>query len=311
MRRAIVAVIALLLILVRTAAAAVEPLRLQDVLAAAETVATDGPRRDAILAASALQPYAYWSHLRLELLAPADAVRINAMARFFDALLRDLAYAALDEKMSVAYGTFQRIAAPEPATSAPRQAAEPLAKLEAEVRYLDLLARRNSMRSEQRLARSMLAQSMGQPDRLAAELSEPNLNPGNDALADIGVLQKSLRSAIQARRTTQAPQQVVNHSLAATQLDAEQELLRAYLTVETLRGAQRNLVNKRTELADRRFDAERDRFERNQTSDFNNAMTATVDAKHEQRIWLYQLTLAQARLGALVGQTLGVAETSR
>jgi hypothetical protein len=311
MRRPIVAFAAMLLLVVRGVAAGAEPLRLQDALAAVETVAADAPRRDAILAASVRHPYVYWGNLRLELLAPEDALRINAMARLFDARLCDLAYAALNEKMAIAYGVAQRVAASGPTTSTAGSTAESLARLEAEARYLDLLAKRNAMQTQQRLTRSMLAQSLGQPDRLAEELADPEFDAAEEALPAFGALEQSLRSANPRLRALESLPQAKRSKLPAAQMDIGQELLRIYLEIESLQGAERTLVTKRTELADRRFDEERDHFERNQANDFSNAMAAIVDAKHEQRMWLYRLTLANARLGALLGRAFRIPSTVR
>lgn len=100
--------------------------------------------------------------------------RLDIVARFFEVLAADLRYTADNEYMAVAYVNFDN---GRDRLKVGQLSAVDLAELED--RYQEALVRRNASQARSRVARSLLANAMNQPGKLAAELAEPKL-AGND-----------------------------------------------------------------------------------------------------------------------------------
>jgi outer membrane protein TolC len=105
--------------------------------------------------------------------------RITLMARFFDVLLADLAYAADSEFMAVAYVRWDngkdlhqlgQISTPQ--------------WLDLEARYQELRLRRNDSERRMREKRALLAMAMNRPGDLASEVVDPALTGNNRALPE-------------------------------------------------------------------------------------------------------------------------------
>ncbi len=105
--------------------------------------------------------------------------RITLMARFFDVLLADLAYAADSEFMAVAYVRWDngkdlhqlgQISTPQ--------------WMDLEARYQELRLRRNDSERRMREKRALLATAMNRPGDLASEVVDPALTSNNRALPE-------------------------------------------------------------------------------------------------------------------------------
>jgi hypothetical protein len=254
-------------------------------------VARDAKAWDAVLAVAAARPYRNFGAIRLELLGERDALRINAMARFFDVLLCDLDYAALNERMAIAYGAAQRAGR-----------SDAVAQLEAEVRYRELLARRNAARDLQRTTRALLAIATNRPDRLSEELAEPALARDGSTPADLVTLERAALAGNPRLVALRARRGPASAEVAALEMELRQGLLEAHLEIDRLDGVERDLVAMRGELAERRLDREREAYDAGEPNDFANAMTGIVDARRDERALEYRLAVARARLAALAGQ---------
>jgi hypothetical protein len=273
------------------AAPAAPPLRLEEVLVSVEALARDARAREAVLAVAAARPYRNFGEMRLELLGERDALRINAMARFFDVLLCDLDYAALNERMAIAYGAFQRASK-----------ADAIAQLEAEARYRELLARRNAMRDLQRTTRALLAVATSQRDRLSEDLAEPALAREAGPPPDLATLERAALAGSPRLVALRARRGPASAEVAALEIALRQSLLEAHLEIDRLDGVERDLVAMRGELAERRLDREREAYDAGKPNDFANALTGIVDARRDERALEYRLAVARARLAALAGQ---------
>ena len=141
--------------------------------------------------------------------------RITLMARFFDVLLADLAYAADSEFMAVAYVRWDngkdlhqlgQISTPQ--------------WMELEARYQDLSLIRNAAERRMREKRALLATAMNRPGELASEVSDPVLTANDRALPEF--------EKLLARMTAHNPQ------LAALrlQLDAARQRVTSVRTSE-------------------------------------------------------------------------------
>lgn len=206
-------------------------------------------------------------------LAASDAVRIELMARFFEVILTDMDAVALGERMSVAYGHWERLKSRDPETAE---------TLRAQLVYRDLLSRRNAAQMNQRLARSALAMAMGQAGKLSAELVEPEF-PGNDSTAAADTLQLTPPNL-----GNSAAGSMRDHAYTAVTLE-----------LDWLLRAERPRVRARIDLAGRLLDDAREQLAAGGPSDLGNAMAATVEAQRDERSVEFAIQLAREKLAAL------------
>lgn len=195
------------------------------------------------------------------------------MARFFEVILTDMEAVALGERMSVAYGHWDRLKSRDPETAE---------ALRAQVAYRDLLSRRNAAQMNQRLARSALAIAMGQAGELSAELVEPEFS-GIDGTPSADI---PLSSPPGQENNAAASMREHAHVAFALELDW---LLRA----------ERPRVRARIDLANRLLDDAREQLAAGGPSDLGNAMAATVEAQRDERSVEFAIQLARERLAAL------------
>jgi outer membrane protein TolC len=130
----------------------------------------DAGRQDTGLAAARDESAAR----ELQLLDTREQRRLTLMARYFDALLADMEYAADTEFMASAYVTWDN--------AKDRQAVGQMAQWELselEARYLDSVARRNAVRRELRDKRLRLGLALNRPGAVQEDLVDPKL-PGNE-----------------------------------------------------------------------------------------------------------------------------------
>lgn len=206
-------------------------------------------------------------------LVASDAVRIELMARFFEVILTDMDAVALGERMSVAYGHWDRLKSRDPETAE---------TLRAQLLYRDLLSRRNAAQMNQRLARSALAMAMGQAGKLSAELVEPEF-VANDGPAA-------------ADRPQSSPPDTGNSATASMRDHAYTAVT---LELDWLLRAERPRVRARIDLAGRLLDDAREQLAAGGPSDLGNAMAATVEAQRDERSVEFAIQLARERLAAL------------
>jgi hypothetical protein len=251
------------------------PLSLDKALAEA---ARRGPER--LLAETRGLPYLLVAPPRHEFLAPQDAARMEAMARFFDVILVDLEESALSERMSTAYGDWDRKRARTP---------DATVTLRALAAYQDLLSRRNAARMNQRLARSALAIALGRPDRLPAELIEPAIRAGDDTPDAQGPPRASPSRGTGPEGARRA------HALAA-----------ATLELDWLVRSERPRTQARNAVGERVLDEARASHDAGEPADFGNAMAATVEAQRDERGVEYAILLARERLASLRAGPAGV-----
>lgn len=274
------------------------PLTLAEALVAAERWARTSDTAEAAVGAIARHRYDLWPGLRLDLIPARDAARLNAMARFFDVLLADLHYTAMNERMAEAFVAFERLRRRGGAPTSAVQLGVEL--LQAETRYLEFLARRDEARARQRSARSMLALSMNRAADLPGELDEsaPGTAASLPPLAHLetAMLQTNTRLA-QARRSSPA-------RAAAVEAELRQLLLEAWLEAQLAAGAQRQLALKRGELRDRVLERERTRFEVGEANGFGAALAESVQGRLEERSTELKVMLVLAYIEALVGRPL-------
>ena len=206
-------------------------------------------------------------------IAAADAARLELMARFFEVILTDMDAVASGERMSVAYGHWDRLKARDP---------ESAETLRANLLYRDLLSRRNAAQMNQRLARSGLALAMGQAGKLSPELVEPEF-PADDPGSAPDILQPAAPS-----RGTSAAASMLDHAHTA-----------AMLELDWLLRSERPRARARIDLAGRLLDDAREQLAAGGPSDLGNAMAATVEAKRDELSVEFAIQLARAKLAAL------------
>jgi outer membrane protein TolC len=119
----------------------------------------------------------------LQLLDTRAQRRLTLMARFFDALLADMQYAADTEFMASAYVNWDN--------ARDRQAVGQMAQwelAELEARYLDSLARRNDVRRKLRDKRMQLGLALNRPGAVQEDLVDPKLPDNERPLPELAPL---------------------------------------------------------------------------------------------------------------------------
>lgn len=251
-------------------AAAAEPAPLT--LETALQIAAKSPPK-LVLASTSGLPFRQISQPSTTGLAASDAVRIELMARFFEVILTDMDAVALGERMSVAYGHWERLKSRDPETAE---------TLRAHLVYRDLLSRRNAAQMNQRLARSALAMSMGQAGKLSAELVEPEF---------------SAKDSTAAADTLQPIPPGLGKSVAGSARDHARTA--AALELDWLLRSERPRVRARIDLAGRLLDDAREQLAAGGPSDLGNAMAATVEAQRDERSVEFSIHMAREKITAL------------
>lgn len=250
------------------AAAEPAPLTLEKAL----QVAAQRPSK-MVLASTRGLPFRQISQPSTTGLAASDAVRIELMARFFEVILTDMDAVALGERMTVAYGHWDRLKSRDPDTAE---------TLRAQFIYRDFLSRRNAAQMNQRLARSALAMAMGQAGKLSAELVEPELS-ANDSTSAADILQPAPPS--------------LGNSTAGSMRDHAYTV--AALELDWLLRAEKPRVRARIDLAGRLLEDAREQLAAGGPSDLGNAMAATVEAQRDERSVEFAIQLAREKIAAL------------
>lgn len=139
----------------------------------------DAGRQDSGLAAARFDSVAR----DLQLLDIRSQRRLTLMARFFDALVADMQYAADTEFMAAAYVTWDNA---KDRLAVGQMAQWELAELEA--RYLDSLARRNDVRRKLRDKRLQLGLALNRQDTVQEDLVDPKLAGNERPLPELAPL---------------------------------------------------------------------------------------------------------------------------
>lgn len=211
-------------------------------------------------------------------LAPAAAAALLVRLRFFETILADLRYEALNEHMAMAFGRSERAKAPgSNLASAARDTLE--------LRYLELRARRDAMTTERRVARLWLAQALGTPQRVVAEAHEPALEEQTTGAP------VPARAAAALARVGAAQREALRLAIEQTAFEIEQR-----------QTSGRALARKRMDAAFARVDEARARLEsEGRGAEFGDAMAASVGARADYLANEYQLVLSRAWLEATLG----------
>ena len=250
------------------AAAEPAPLTLENAL---QIAAQRSP--ELVLASTSGLPFRQVARPSTSGLAASDAVRIELMSRFFEVILTDMDAVALGERMSVAYGHWERLKSRDPETAE---------ALRAQFTYRDLLSRRNAAQMNQRLARSALAIAMGQAGKLSGELVEPEF-PGSDSISSADILEAPPPS----------------QGKSDTALMRDHVYTAASLELDWLLRAEKPRVRARIDLAGRLLDDAREQLAAGGPSDLGNAMAATVEAQRDERSVEFAIQLAREKIAAL------------
>ncbi|SEH07625.1 TolC family protein [Candidatus Venteria ishoeyi] len=120
---------------------------------------------------------------QLQLIAVQQQQRLQVMENFFNVLLADLQYRVSNEAMAVAFIHFDR------AKDRHQQGQRSDLQLaQAQAAYQEVLQKRGRHERQQRLTRVRLAQSLGVPEQVPSELTEPDLKQNQQILPDIEML---------------------------------------------------------------------------------------------------------------------------
>ncbi len=214
-------------------------------------------------------------------LQPSAAAALHVRLRFFETILSDLRYEALNEHMAMAFGDAERARANSQLAAA--------AVDELQLRYLVLRDRRDAMTTERRMARRELALALGNPGLAIDEALEP---------------------ALDARSHAFAAQQPFDQALARVSAPAQRDALRLAIErvgveLEQRQASGRALLRKRMDAAFARVDEARARLESHgREADFGRAMATSVDARADWLAGEYQIALLRAWLEATLGAPL-------
>ena len=249
------------------AAAEPAPLSIEEI--ARTAAAATSPA--AALAATRDLPYRHIGHLNLEGLEPAKALRVEATARFFDALLTDLEATSVGERMTVAYGQWVRLNGRTP---------DAVETARAFLAYRDWLSKRNEARMHQRIARSSLALALSR-SALPSELVDPELSASDLPTSE------TLHAMVQ-NRLPQAGKARELHNLTTTVLE-----------LDWLIRAEKPRTKARSDFAVRVVDEAREQLGAGASPDLGGAMAAIVEAQLDERRVDYRIQLLRYKLEGL------------
>ena len=233
-------------------------------------------------------------HPATALVDPTDAQRLEILARYFDVLLADLAYARYNEAMAVAYIQFDRAA-----TRRDLGQISDLRVLELEAVYQEVLQNRAGSEVAQRFTRSLLGQALGSPEALPRDLIAPSLPTLPNPLPSA---EDTLAAAL-ADNPSLADRDAEGAARALLELELTQQVREVLMRLAALAAAARQVD---TEIAYRelKLDESRTLYEQEVTADLGYSMSQqTMTRMREARIG-YCRVLAWAELNALLGRPL-------
>jgi len=228
------------------------------------------------------------------LLDAPDAQRLEILARFFDVLLADLSFARYNEATAVAYVQYDRANV--------RRELGQLSELrvaELEAVYQDVRRKRAASQISQRLTRSLLAQSIGRPEDLPKELSEPLLPRIPRELPE----PERVISSAEAHNKGLAKLKEEAYADRVRLIDVElrQQALELLLRLEALAAAA-DYTASQLLLSDLRLDESRTLYEQEVKADLGFTMSRQTLARLEEQRVAYCRALTWAELNALQGK---------
>lgn len=288
-----------------------EPLDLRQAL----SVADDHPRLAASPEANALLPrrqplYLDCHHLAFTgkaidpernrplevLMEPADAHRLEVLARFLDVLLADLAFSRYDEAMAVAYIQFDR-------ASVRRELGQfsDLAVLELESTYQEILHERAASQIGQQFSRTLLAQALNRPGYLPRELLKPDLPPLPDPLPEAQALLDAALAQNEALRARMEDASEPDRQLI--RLELGQQLAELLMRLRALAAAERQ-VQTESAYRDLKLDESRTLYDQEVTADLGYSMSQQTMTRMRERRIAYCRALTWAEIHALSGKPI-------
>lgn len=237
---------------------------------------------------------------QLVLLTPLAARQLEVMERFFDALLADQRFAAESEAMAVAYVQFDRAR-----VRAELGQYSELSVLELETRYQGYLHRRAASEIGQQETRGLLAESLGDCDRLPRDLVEPTLPPIPEVPPAFDELRPRVAGASGAAALTPGRGDADRALIAR---EREQQLFRLLRRLRLLDAAKRrNRIE--SSWNDLRLDRSRTLYEQEATADLGYSMSQQTLSRFEEQRIRYCRFLAWAEIRALTGEPVWTATT--
>jgi len=230
------------------------------------------------------------------LLDPADAQRLEILARFFDVLLADLSFARYNEAMAVAYIQYDR-------ANTRRELGQysELRVAELEAVYQDVRRKRASSQISQRLTRSLLAQAIGRPDELPRDLVQPQLPRIPEEMPE----PEQVVAAAEADnvRLGKLKEGAAEAGARLVGMALRQQALELLLRLEALVTAGEHAATELL-LTDLKLDESRTLYEQEVKADLGFSMSRQTRARLEEQRVTYCRALTWAELNALQGKPI-------
>ena len=226
-----------------------------------------------------------------------ESVKIDILRRFFDVLLADMSFAFSNENMAGAFITLDR--------AKNRQELNSASELEVAAKdaaYQLIRQQRFASESTQRLTRSLLAQAIGQPEKLPSDLKLINKLP---------VIPKELPNLTSLYAAALKNNAALIERLEALS-DEEQDILkmelRQYLLERLLQIQQLDIVNQKSQAEsywrDLKLDQSRTLYDMEVKSDLGDSMAQQTKAQLQEKQIEYCKALAWSELNILQGKAL-------
>jgi hypothetical protein len=228
------------------------------------------------------------------LLDPADAQRLEILARFLDVLLADQSYSRYNEAMAVAYVQLDR-------ANVRRELGQfsDLRVAELNATYQDVRQRRAGSEAAQRLTRALLAQAMDRPDALPHDLIAPRFPALPDSLPELKPLTDA---AVADNRSLAALKGAASADGARVlKLELRQQVLELLMRLQALAASVESSLAE-TALSDLQLDESRVLYEQEAAADLGYSMSRQTKARLDEQRVAYCRVLAWAELQALQGR---------
>jgi len=230
------------------------------------------------------------------LMEASSAQQLEALTRFLDVLLADLAFSRYSEAMAVAYVQFDR-------ASVRRELGQfsDLAVLELESTYQEILQERAASQIGQQLTRALLAQALNRPGYLPRELLEPELPTEPDPLPEVRAL---LDEALDQNRMVRGQiEDAADPDRQLLTLELGQQLGELLMRLRALAAAERQ-VQTESAYRDLKLDESRTLYEQEVTADLGYSMSQQTMTRMRGRHIAYCRALAWAEVQALTGKPI-------
>jgi hypothetical protein len=230
------------------------------------------------------------------LIGAADAQRLEILARFFDVLLADLAYARYNEAMAVAYIQFDRAASRRDLGQI-----SDLRVLELESVYQEVLQNRAGSEVAQRLTRALLGYALGRGDALPRDLIPPTLPALPEDLPDEGALIGDALAGNTTLRALLADSDTAGRALV--ELELTQQVREVLMRLAALVAAARQVATE-SAYRDLKLDESRTLYDQEVTADLGYSMSQQTMTRMRETQIRYCRVLAWAELNALAARPI-------